>query len=58
MTTFLLTTLFLLTILASFAVGIAAAYWMIWEFLNLFDPKRTGSKPAKAPALAPTAGGD
>ncbi len=56
MTTLLLTALFLLTIVVSFALGVAAAYWMIWEFLNFFDPKRTHKRPAKAPVLAPTSG--
>jgi hypothetical protein len=57
MMTFLVTTLFLLTILASFALGIAAGYWVICGFLNFFDPKRS-RKPASAPALAPTVSGD
>ncbi len=58
MMTFLVSTLFLLTIVASFALGIAAAYWVIREFLNFFDPSRTVRKRASSPALAPTASGD
>jgi hypothetical protein len=58
MMTFLVTALFLLTIVASFAFGVAAGYWAIRGFLNLFDPARTRSKPASAPALAPTPSGD
>jgi hypothetical protein len=56
MMTFLLTTLFLLTILGSFAFGIAAAYWVICKFLDFFDPARTPSKPAAVRELAPTSG--
>ena len=56
--TFLVTALFLLTIIGSFALGVAAGYWVIRGFLNFFDPARNRSKPARAPALAPTTSGD
>ena len=58
MITFFATFLFLLTIAASFAVGIAAAYWVIREFLNFFDPGRSGGKPARVRHLAHTPSGD
>jgi hypothetical protein len=58
MMTFLVTILFLLTILGSFALGVAAGYWVIRGFLNFFDPARTRNKPAAATALAPTPSGD
>jgi len=56
--TFLVTVLFLLTILGSFVFGVAAGYWVIRGFLNFFDPARTRSKPARAATLAPTPSGD
>ena len=56
--TFLVTVLFLLTIIGSFALGVAAGYWVIRGFLNFFDPARNRNKPAGAPALAPTTSGD
>jgi hypothetical protein len=56
MTTFFLSTLLLLTIIAAFVFGVAAGYWVICGFLNLLKPKRTRNKPAHAPALAPTSG--
>jgi hypothetical protein len=56
MMTFLVTILFLLTIVASFALGIGAGYWVICGFLHFFDPKRPRIKPSSAPALAPTSG--
>ena len=58
MTTFLLSTLLLVTIVAAFAFGVAMGYWVICGVLNLFHPSRIQSKPASAPALAPTASGD
>ncbi|MGB8887153.1 MAG: hypothetical protein WCC87_10550 [Candidatus Korobacteraceae bacterium] len=58
MMTFLVSSLFLLTIVGSFAFGILAAYWVIREFLNFFDPSRPGKKPSTSAALAPTASGD
>lgn len=58
MMTFLVTILFLLTILGSFVLGIASGYWVIRGFLNLFDPTRTRNKPAHAATLAPTVSGD
>ena len=58
MMTFLVTVLFLLTIIGSFALGVAAGYWVIRGFLNFFDPARNRNKPARAPALAPTTSGD
>jgi hypothetical protein len=56
MMTFLVTILFLLTIVAAFALGIGAGYWVICGFLHFFDPKRPRNKPSNAPALAPTSG--
>jgi hypothetical protein len=56
MTTFLLSTMLLLTIVAAFAFGVAAGYWVICGFLNLFNPTRTRNKPTRAPALAPSSG--
>jgi hypothetical protein len=58
MMTFLLTTLFLLTILGSFAFGILAAYWVICKFLDFFDPARGKDKPSAVRELAPTTSGD
>ena len=58
MMTFLLTTLFLLTILGSFAFGILVAYWVICKFLDLFDPSRSKDKPSAVRELAPTTSGD
>ncbi len=58
MTTFFLSSLLLLTIVGSFAFGIAAGYWVLRAFLNLFDPARSRNKPARAATLAPTASGD
>jgi len=58
MMTFLVTLLFLLTILGSFVFGVAAGYWVIRGFLNFFDPARTRNRPSRAPALAPTPSGD
>ena len=40
MTTLLLSALLLLTIVAAFAFGIAAGYWVICGVLNLFHPSR------------------
>jgi hypothetical protein len=56
MTTFLLSTMLLLTIVAAFAFGVAAGYWVICAFLNFFNPVRTRTKPASAPVLAPSSG--
>ena len=56
--TFLVTVLFLLTILGSFALGLVAGYWVIRGFLNFFDPARNRNKPARAATLAPTPSGD
>ena len=58
MSTFFLSSMLLLTIVASFAIGIAAGYWVIHIFLNFFDPARTRNKSAHATALAPTVSGD
>jgi len=55
MTAFFYSSLLLLTIIASFAFGIAAGYWVICGFLNLFNPNRT-QEPAPKPALAPSSG--
>lgn len=49
--------LLLLTIVAAFAFGVAAGYWVICGFLNLMNPRRSG-KPARATELAPTTSGD
>jgi hypothetical protein len=56
MTTFLLSAMLLLTIVAAFAFGVAAGYWVICAFLNLFNPGRTRTKPTSAPVLAPSSG--
>ena len=58
MSTFFLSSMLLLTIVASFAIGIAAGYWVIRGFLNLFDPARARHKAAHAATLAPTVSGD
>jgi hypothetical protein len=58
MTAFFFSTLLLLTIIAAFALGIAAGYWVIIAFLNLLNPSHTHKKQARATALAPTASGD
>ena len=58
MTTFFLSSLLLLTIIAAFAFGVAAGYWVICGFLNLFNPSRKSKRPSAAPALAPLASGD
>lgn len=58
MTTLFLSTMLLLTIVGSFAIGIAAGYWVIRIFLNFFDPARTRNKQAHAATLAPTVSGD
>jgi len=58
MTSFFYSSLLLLTIVAAFAFGVAAGYWVICGFLNLFSPGRTSGKAAPAAALAPTASGD
>ncbi|HEX3724544.1 MAG TPA: hypothetical protein VHV31_17270 [Nitrolancea sp.] len=55
MTTFFLSTMLLLTIVAAFAFGVAAGYWVICGFLHFFNPART-RKPTRAPALAPSSG--
>ena len=57
MTTFLLSILLLVTIVAEFSFGIAMGYWAICGILNFFDPGRT-RKAASPPVLAHTAGGD
>jgi hypothetical protein len=56
MTTFFLSTMLLGTIVAAFAFGIAAGYWVICGVLNLFHPARTQRHAARASALAPTTG--
>jgi len=56
MTTFLLSTMLLGTILAAFAFGIAAGYWVICGVLNFFHPARTQRRAARASALATTSG--
>ena len=49
--------LLLLTIVAAFAFGVAAGYWVICGFLNFMNPRRSG-KPARATTFAPTTSGD
>jgi hypothetical protein len=56
MTTFFLSTLLLLTIVAAFAFGVAAGYWVICGFLNFFNPARGHNKTSRSPALAPSSG--
>jgi hypothetical protein len=56
MTTFFLSSLLLLTIVAAFVFGVAVGYWVICGFLNFFNPARTGNKPTRSPALAPSSG--
>jgi hypothetical protein len=56
MTTFFLSTMLLLTIVAAFAFGVAAGYWIICGFLNFFNPRRTRNKPASTAVLAPSSG--
>jgi len=51
MTTWFYSTLLLLTIIAAFAFGIAAGYWVICGFLNLFNPSRTQTNVAPTRAL-------
>jgi len=58
MTAFFYSTLLLLTIVAAFAFGVAAGYWVICGFLNLFDPARTARESVPTTALAPTTSGD
>jgi hypothetical protein len=57
MTTFLLSTMLLLTILAAFTFGVAMGYWVICGLLNLFHPHRLESKQSSPPVLASTASG-
>ena len=45
MTTFLLSTMLLLTIVAAFAFGVAAGYWVILCFLEFFQ-SRTNAQQA------------
>jgi len=58
MASFFFSSLLLLTIVAAFAFGVAAGYWVICGFLNLFNPSRKQKKPSSAPALAPMPSGD
>ncbi|MFZ0311228.1 MAG: hypothetical protein ABR902_06130 [Candidatus Korobacteraceae bacterium] len=58
MTTLFFSSLLLLTIVAAFAFGVAAGYWVICGFLNLMNPRRSRNKPARATELAPTTSGD
>ncbi|HUI84974.1 MAG TPA: hypothetical protein VL240_12160 [Candidatus Binatia bacterium] len=58
MTTFLLPILLLLTIVAALVIGVAAAYWVICQFLNILHPVQTREKQAGAPVLAPGTSGD
>ena len=54
MATLLTSTLLLLTILAAFAFGIAAGYWVIYGFLHLLNSSDT-RKQASQPVLASSA---
>jgi hypothetical protein len=56
MTTFFLSSMLLLTIVAAFAFGVAAGYWVICGFLNLFNPRRTRNHQTATPVLAPSSG--
>ncbi|MGA2372064.1 MAG: hypothetical protein ACLPPV_00405 [Candidatus Korobacteraceae bacterium] len=56
MTTLSSSILLLLTIVAAFAFGVAAGYWVICGFLNLMNPRR--NRAARATELAPTTSGD
>jgi len=58
MTTLSSSVLLLLTIVAAFAFGVAAGYWVICGFLNLMHPRRSRNKPARATEFAPTTSGD
>ena len=58
MTTFMLSTLLLLTIIAAFAFGVATGYWVICGLLNLFHPRRMQQAPSSSPTLAPNTSGD
>lgn len=57
MASMFLSILLLLTIVFSFAVGIALGRWAIFGILHFFDPGRT-HKEAAASELVPAAGGD
>lgn len=55
----MLSILLLITILGSFAFGIAAGYWVICGVLNYFDPARQVRRTASAsPILVSTSSGD
>ena len=56
MTTFFLSTMLLLTIVAAFAFGVAAGYWVICGFLNFFNPARTRGGATRTPVLSPSSG--
>jgi hypothetical protein len=56
--TFLLSVLFLVTVVASLAAGVAAGYWVIHGFLNFFDPKRPRREANAATVMASTPSGD
>ena len=53
MTTFLLSALLLVTIVASFSLGIAVGYWAICGILNFFDPGRD-QEVGRVPRCWPT----
>ena len=46
----------LLTIVAAFAFGVAAGYWVICGFLNFFNPARTRGGATRTPVLSPSSG--
>jgi hypothetical protein len=52
----MLSTLLLLTIVAVFAFGVAAGYWVICGLLYWLNRSRTPRVPAASPALAPISG--
>jgi hypothetical protein len=58
MTTLLTSCLLLLTILAAFAFGVAAGYWVICGFLHLLNSSNTSQTPAARPVLASSVTGD
>jgi len=58
MATLFFSTLLLLTIVGAFAFGVAAGYWVICGFLNLFHPSGDSKVEPAASALASPASGD
>jgi hypothetical protein len=58
MTSFFSSILLLLTIVAAFAFGVAAGYWVICGLLNWLNRSRTATAPARTPAFASNPSGD